>query len=285
MTHVLHPDDREPTRQLWTDSVAGRGPYDVEYRVRALDGKHRWFKTRGVPIPDGAGKLSNGSARAPTSPTSGRPRKCCELARGGFAGRSRTRPSASPTPTLRRPLACGANQRFVRHSSGYSRRGTGRQETARDVDASPTTWPASIDGSRHFGRANCPPSGWRSATSARTARLYGNCSPRSSGTQPASPLTTSRLLIISRCANGWRRQLRASEERRRLILNNANDAFVAMSPDGLITEWNRQAEVLFGWARAEAVGRVLADTIIPPQYREAHAAAWPTSWPPARGRS
>ena len=35
---VLHPDDREPTRRLWTDSVAGRGPYDVEYRVCRSDG-------------------------------------------------------------------------------------------------------------------------------------------------------------------------------------------------------------------------------------------------------
>jgi PAS domain S-box-containing protein len=65
--------------------------------------------------------------------------------------------------------------------------------------------------------------------------------------------------------------LRASEERTRLILDNAYDAFVAMSADGLITEWNRQASILFGWGRAEAVGRVLADTIIPPEHREAHA--------------
>jgi PAS domain S-box-containing protein len=49
---VLHPDDREPTRRLWTDSVAGRGPYDVEYRVRRRDGVYRWFKTRGTPIRD-----------------------------------------------------------------------------------------------------------------------------------------------------------------------------------------------------------------------------------------
>src|SRR5262245_39300069 len=54
---VLHPNDREPTRQLWTDSVAGRGPYDVEYRVRRSDGVYRWFKTRGVPIRDGAGNI------------------------------------------------------------------------------------------------------------------------------------------------------------------------------------------------------------------------------------
>ena len=52
---TLHPDDREPTRRLWTDSVAGRGPYDVEYRVRRRDGVYRWFKTRGTPIRDSEG--------------------------------------------------------------------------------------------------------------------------------------------------------------------------------------------------------------------------------------
>jgi PAS domain S-box-containing protein len=54
---TLHPDDREPTRRFWTDSVAGRGPYDVEYRVRRQDGVYRWFKTRGVPIRDGEGRI------------------------------------------------------------------------------------------------------------------------------------------------------------------------------------------------------------------------------------
>ena len=54
---TLHPDDREPTRRFWTDSVAGRGPYDVEYRVRRRDGVYRWFKTRGVPIRDDSGSI------------------------------------------------------------------------------------------------------------------------------------------------------------------------------------------------------------------------------------
>jgi PAS domain S-box-containing protein len=35
-------------------------------------------------------------------------------------------------------------------------------------------------------------------------------------------------------------------------------------------QWNAQAEQTFGWTRQEAVGRNLADTIIPPAYREAH---------------
>jgi PAS domain S-box-containing protein len=55
---ALHPDDREPTRQFWTESVAGRQPYDVEYRVRRSDGTYGWFKTRGTPIRNSDGTIA-----------------------------------------------------------------------------------------------------------------------------------------------------------------------------------------------------------------------------------
>jgi PAS domain S-box-containing protein len=54
---ALHPDDREPTRQFWTESVAGRHPYDVEYRIRRSDGTYGWFKTRGTPIRNSDGRI------------------------------------------------------------------------------------------------------------------------------------------------------------------------------------------------------------------------------------
>jgi PAS domain S-box-containing protein len=54
---VLHPDDRESIRRFWKDSAAGRGPYDVEYRVRRRDGVYGWFKSRGVPIRDSGGNI------------------------------------------------------------------------------------------------------------------------------------------------------------------------------------------------------------------------------------
>jgi PAS domain S-box-containing protein len=54
---ALHLDDREPTRQFWTESVAGRQPYDVEYRIRRRDGTYGWFKTRGTPIRDIDGRI------------------------------------------------------------------------------------------------------------------------------------------------------------------------------------------------------------------------------------
>jgi diguanylate cyclase (GGDEF)-like protein/PAS domain S-box-containing protein len=64
--------------------------------------------------------------------------------------------------------------------------------------------------------------------------------------------------------------LRASEERFRSIQESALDAIITMSPEGVITSWNPQAEITFGWAAKEVVGRTLADTIIPAQHREAH---------------
>src|SRR5262249_28582465 len=40
--------------------------------------------------------------------------------------------------------------------------------------------------------------------------------------------------------------------------------------DGRIAFWNAQAEATFGWARDEAIGRLLVETIVPPAFRDAH---------------
>jgi two-component system sensor histidine kinase/response regulator len=62
----------------------------------------------------------------------------------------------------------------------------------------------------------------------------------------------------------------ASQQRSRLIVDSAYDAYVAMDGAGLLIDWNRQAEVVFGWSRAEILGRPLHEVIIPPNYRAAH---------------
>ena len=64
--------------------------------------------------------------------------------------------------------------------------------------------------------------------------------------------------------------LRQTQQHTRLIVDTAYDAFISIDEAGLITDWNPAAETAFGWSRKEAVGRVLADTIIPPRYRKAH---------------
>jgi diguanylate cyclase (GGDEF)-like protein/PAS domain S-box-containing protein len=64
--------------------------------------------------------------------------------------------------------------------------------------------------------------------------------------------------------------LTQSESRGRLILETAHDAYVAMDRDGKIIEWNKRAEEVFGWPRAEVIGRAVAETMIPPHFREMH---------------
>jgi PAS domain S-box-containing protein len=46
-----------------------------------------------------------------------------------------------------------------------------------------------------------------------------------------------------------------------------------MSGDGLIRDWNPAAEKLFGYTHADAVGRELAELIIPHALRERHRLA------------
>ena len=64
--------------------------------------------------------------------------------------------------------------------------------------------------------------------------------------------------------------LRKSEAHTRSIVDLALDGFIGMDTAGMITDWNFQAEEIFGWSRQEAVGRLLAATIIPAQHRDAH---------------
>jgi diguanylate cyclase (GGDEF)-like protein/PAS domain S-box-containing protein len=64
--------------------------------------------------------------------------------------------------------------------------------------------------------------------------------------------------------------VRESEHRFRMILDTSLDAVVTIDAAGIINGWNKQAESLFGWTREEAIGKILAQTIIPKRYREAH---------------
>ena len=67
-----------------------------------------------------------------------------------------------------------------------------------------------------------------------------------------------------------RTALRESNERTEQIIDSALDAVVTMDLDGLITSWNPQAKMIFGWSAGEVIGRKMSEVIIPPSYREAH---------------
>ena len=54
----------------------------------------------------------------------------------------------------------------------------------------------------------------------------------------------------------------------KVLLEETPDALIATSHDGKVLHWNRGAETTFGYSSAEAVGRSLAELIIPPDHLE-----------------
>jgi PAS domain S-box-containing protein len=57
------------------------------------------------------------------------------------------------------------------------------------------------------------------------------------------------------------------------VFNAAVDAVVIIAADGFVIDWNPAAERMFGYARDEALGRELADLIIPEEFQGAHRQA------------
>jgi PAS domain S-box-containing protein len=62
--------------------------------------------------------------------------------------------------------------------------------------------------------------------------------------------------------------LQESEELNRSIIETATDAFIGMDSCGLITDWNKQAERIFGIPHKDAIGRSFAETILAPDQRD-----------------
>ena len=48
----------------------------------------------------------------------------------------------------------------------------------------------------------------------------------------------------------------------------AHDAFISVDDQGRVTDWNPEAEAVFGWLRAEALGRPLSELVVPPRHRD-----------------
>jgi PAS domain S-box-containing protein len=108
------------------------------------------------------------------------------------------------------------------------------------------------------------------------ASVYGVMECFSGEVQTADPDLLRTLGIIGRQIGLFIERteveaaLRENESRTRLIIDTALDAVITVDSAGLITEWNAQAEQMFGWSSHEAIGRDLTATIIPPALQEAH---------------
>ena len=77
------------------------------------------------------------------------------------------------------------------------------------------------------------------------------------------------VTVIAVLRSNLRERQRAAK-RTRAIIDQAHDAFVVMDEAGRITDWNPQSTKVFGWSREEAIGRDVAELLLPEPYRAEH---------------
>jgi PAS domain S-box-containing protein len=63
--------------------------------------------------------------------------------------------------------------------------------------------------------------------------------------------------------SGTRDALAQSERRFRSIIEEANEAYISFAANGVIREWNREAQRLLGWTRDEIIGSSVRETVVP----------------------
>lgn len=101
-------------------------------------------------------------------------------------------------------------------------------------------------------------------SAAPTARLFLG--------QQFIAVTAMTMLALASAAEERRGTARIArlEALRSAILDAALDCIITISDDDRVVEWNRACERVFGYSRGDAIGRDLADLIIPPRHVSAH---------------
>ncbi|MDB5936236.1 MAG: hybrid sensor histidine kinase/response regulator [Massilia sp.] len=58
---IVHPDDLPGALRDWAAALASGDPYESNFRLRRADGAYRWFRARGLPVPDDSGGNGSGN--------------------------------------------------------------------------------------------------------------------------------------------------------------------------------------------------------------------------------
>lgn len=81
----------------------------------------------------------------------------------------------------------------------------------------------------------------------------------------------TRCIFENKTARQQREKvIQENEKRLKAFLESGPDAVIIINEFQEILEWNSKAEQIFGFTREEINGKMLTETIIPPQHRNAH---------------
>ena len=256
---TVHPEDLPHVIEVFSRSIASGSPYQIAQRFRRADGVYRWFQNRGFPMRDANGQV----ARWCVLLTDIDERKRAEDA--VRASERNLKLTIDTIPALAwsaRPD--GSAEFFNQHYLDFVGLSA---EQASGWDWTTGVHPADLSGLADAWqriRASEAPGGFE-------ARLR-----RSDGEYRWFLLRTNPLRDDSGNIVKWYgintdiEDRKRAEDRARLIIDTALYAVVTMDARGVITSWNKQAEAVFGWSDAEAIGQRMSEMVIPAAQRQAH---------------
>jgi PAS domain S-box-containing protein len=252
----IYPDDRERVASALGDAIAGRAPYDLEFRIARTDGEIRTLHAQGEVIRDESDKPIRviGTGLDVTE----HKRAEEELLRAQREWEEIFQAIGQPTLILDpRYHITAANRAAVRATGKSEDELLGRKcyeiFHKAETDHAPEGCPMEMMlASGRFETAEME-------MEALEGLFLVSCTPV---LDEAGRL--EKVIHIATDITEHRRLEREIEERRSYlesVLANAPDAIVTMDAHHHILEWNPGAERLFGYAREEAVGRNIDELV------------------------
>ncbi len=72
--------------------------------------------------------------------------------------------------------------------------------------------------------------------------------------------------MTTRARKHQKELIRTSEGFQASLLNHVRNSVVVVDVNGVITYWNKYSEILYGWTEQEALGRSVAEFVLPPEH-------------------
>jgi PAS domain S-box-containing protein len=290
---VLHPEDAAETADKWRAALAAGKPYEHETRVRQADGAYRWFLVRAAPLRDERGDIVRwygtttdiedrkraemllaGEKRLLEMIARGESRalildSLCrlveELASGSLssillldAKANQLRHGAAPSLPI--PYSKAIDGLVIGPSVGSCGTAASRAEQVIVADiATDPLWADYRDLALAHGLRAC----WSTPILSSGRAVLGTFA--TYYREPRHP-TAEEHNIIDRFTQiasiALERELAEQALRRQAnLLEQTHDAILVWRLPGTIVYWNHGAELLYGFSRAEAIGRTSHDLL------------------------
>ena len=270
---TIHPDDREQVNLAYTASLSNRKPYETIHRLLMRNGRIKWVQERCATDFDSAGKAlwSRGTVQDITEQK--RIEDELRESRGLYHSLFQLSPDA--IFVSRNGVVLYANDaaaRLFHADSAEALIGQNRLELVAAEDRALVERRAA---SLMMGEASVvPPLEMRYLTRDGDSILVETTGARIIVDDKPAIMTVARditerkriemSLLIAEV------ELRETLEHTRMLLDSALDAVIGADQDGKVVVWSAQAERIFGYPTEQALGREIAELIVPPMHREKH---------------